>query len=218
MSKIFKTSVMLLALVLVSSNTVHAQLYEVSGLYGYQLGGKSFYSGGNLRMDDGAAYSANFGINVKTGVTVELTYASMSSELFIQDNLFVPREAKISDIKAEWFHIGVLRSKNNGQARPYGGLSMGMTVFSPSNPNLEVVEDRNLKSTEKFSFILKGGMKYMFTENIGMRVQAELMVPVQWGGLYIGVGSGGTSTGASVGSSTIFGAFSGGLVFAFGDA
>ena len=218
MTKIFKLSIMLLALGLVSGSTIQAQLYEVSGLYGYQLGGKAFYSGGNLRMDDGEEFNVNFGINVRTGVTVELTYASMTDGLYIQDNLFVPRETKISDIKAEWFHIGVMRSKNNGQARPFGGLSMGMTAFSPRNPNLEAIGNRSLPNTERFSFILKGGMKYMFTENIGLRVQGELMVPVNWGGLYIEVGSGGSSTGVSLGSSTIIGGFSGGLIIAFGEA
>ena len=53
----------------------------------------------------------------------------------------------------------------------------------------------------------------MFSERIGLNLQGNLMVPVQWGGFYVGVGSGGASSGVSLNSTTIVGGFSGGLVF-----
>ena len=56
----------------------------------------------------------------------------------------------------------------------------------------------------------------MFSEVVGINLQGNLLFPVEWGGVFVGGGTGGISTGASVGTTTILAGFSGGLVFKLG--
>ena len=49
----------------------------------------------------------------------------------------------------------------------------------------------------------------MLTESIGLNFQGNLFFPVNWGGIYVGSGGAGVSTGSSV----IIAGVSGGLVF-----
>ena len=137
----------------------------------------------------------------------------------IRDNIVAPFETKVSDMAVDWFQIGGMKTLPlpNEKIIPFGGASLGLAVFTPSNPNLDIVE-RSLNSTTRFAFAINGGIKIMASERVGIRLQGQLLVPVEWGGIYIGGGSGGVSSGVSLGSTILMGAFSGGIVIGLGGA
>ena len=56
----------------------------------------------------------------------------------------------------------------------------------------------------------------MLSERVGINLQGNLLFPVEWGGFYIGAGTGGVSTGINTGTTIVMGGFSGGLVFRLG--
>ena len=60
-----------------------------------------------------------------------------------------------------------------------------------------VISPENYENSTRLSFALKGGVNIMF-QIVGLNLQGNLMVPVQWGGFYVGVGSGGASSGVSL--------------------
>ena len=196
-----------------------AQKVELTPLYGYQLGAKLNYPGGFLRLDDGDQYGIALTVNTINDIGIEFWWMRQDAEMTIRDNIFVPFETRVSDMAVDWFQIGGMRYLDlpNEKIRPFGGVSLGLAVFTPSNPNLDLV-DRSLGSTTRFSFAINGGVKIMMSERIGLRLQGQLLVPVEWGGIYIGIGSGGPSTGASLGSTILMGAFSGGIVIGLGGA
>ena len=53
------------------------------------------------------------------------------------------------------------------------------------------------KST-KFEFGFTGGAKYFFTDRIGIRLQAQLLIPIEWGGVYYSSGGSVFTTGGSL--------------------
>ncbi len=53
-----------------------------------------------------------------------------------------------------------------------------------------------------------GCIKYFFSDRIGLLLQAQLLMPIDWGGIYIG--------GVAAGGAMVQLNFSGGLIFAFG--
>ncbi len=57
----------------------------------------------------------------------------------------------------------------------------------------------------------------MVSEVVGINLQFNLFLPIEWGGVYVGGGPGGVSGGVGASSSTIIAGFSGGLVFHLGD-
>ena len=98
-------------------------------------------------------------------------------------------------------------SISEGVVRPYGTGSMGAAIFS---------DREGLESDRwRFSIGLGGGLKLFPTERIGFRLQARMLVPMYFNGIWFGVGTGGGSGGVSTSSSIVQGDFTGGLILAF---
>ena len=190
-----------------------AQRVDLSVDYGYQLGTKLNYGGSNyLKATDGGFFRGIAGFEVGGGGTMlELTYMKMNSELLIRDVIISPSEDRLSDLNMDWIHIGGNQYFDvGGDVTPFFGASAGVTIFSPKNENFNIV-NRSLDSSTEFSFLIKGGVIFNVSDVVGIKVQADLMFPVSWGGYYYGWGGAFYS-----GGTTVMGAFSGGLVFTLG--
>jgi len=192
--------------------TSFGQAIEITPSFGYQFGTKLSYGQNYLKFDDGEQYGLTLGYDVEGELMVEVTWIHMGSELRFRDVIYSPTESRLSDISADWVEFGVNKYFQDGPVKPFLGGGLGFTIFSPSNENFEIV-NRALSSTTKFSFFFKGGVNIMLTEVVGINLQGNLLFPVEWGGVYVGGGTGGISGGASVSTTTVMGGFSGGLVF-----
>ena len=180
-----------------------AQKFELTPQYGYQVGAKYSYNGGYLKLTDSGQYGFTFSANVSSTIQTEFTWTQQNASVRIKDILY-PRETKLTDVRVNHYQIGAIHKFGNKKAVPFAGLSAGWSTFNPSN---------NLYSDKtKFTIGLTGGIKYFFTDKIGFRLQSQLLMPIQWGGVYIGTGGGGVTAGGSILQLN----FSGGLIFAFG--
>lgn len=202
----------LFALVCFSGN---AQVFEITPTYGYQFGSKLNYGPNYLKMEDSGMFGITLGYEVRRNYMLEATYMNMGSELRIKDRIASPRESRLADLNADWFMFGGTRYFGNDKVKPFFGGQMGFSVFSPDDVD-RTIAPRGLDSITKFSFGFKGGVVVMLSDKIGLNFQGNLLFPVQWGGFYVGAGSGGISSGVNAGSTLVLGGFSGGLVFRLG--
>lgn len=193
----------------------YSQIIEITPTYGYQLGGKLNYGSNYLKMKDGEMFGVTLGVEVQDDYMVEVTYINMSTELRIRDRIASPSESYLSDLNVDWFMLGGTRYFGDDKVKPFFGGQLGLSVFSPKNVDSGIAP-RGLESITKFSFGFKGGVVIMFSERIGLNLQGNLLFPVQWGGFYVGGGSGGVSSGVNAGTTIVTGGFSGGLVFRLG--
>lgn len=97
----------------------------------------------------------------------------------------------------------------SGVFLPYGGLGLGGSNF--------YVRDGGVNRT-KFSVTLQAGARFQVTNNLGFRLQGNLLFPISGVGLGFGFGTGGVSVGANAYSSMIQFGFTAGLGFSFGNA
>jgi len=67
-----------------------------------------------------------------------------------------------------------------------------------------------------FTVELGGGLKYYFSDHIGIRLQARLFLPMQFAGVGFGCGSEGCGSGVSGYTLTIQGDFTSGVVLKLG--
>lgn len=206
--------VLLSALLLVVWHST-AQSIEITPSYGYQLGTKLNYGSNYLRFDDGSQFGLVLGIETVNELMAEITYIRQSSNLNIRDVVISPQESFVADLNADWFQVGAIQYFQDDVVRPFAGGGLGLVVFSPQNENLDILS-RPIDNQTVFSFHFKGGVNIMFSEVVGLNLQAALLLPVNWGGIFVGAGPGGPSGGVSISSTTLIGAFSGGLVFKFG--
>ncbi len=190
----------------ICSSNLASQSIEFTPSYGYQFGARVSDYYGYLKASDSDQFGLNLAVEVQENLMAEVSYIRHATELSIKyPSLGFIREVKISDMSMDWFFLGASKyfKDETEMVRPFFGGGLGLVVISPED----------YASSTRLSFALKGGVNIMFTDRIGLNLQGNLMVPVQWGGFYIGVGSGGPSSGVSLNSTTILGGFSGGLVF-----
>jgi len=207
--------ILVLAVVALTGFSSHAQAFEITPSYGYQFGGRLNYGPNYLKVDDSGMFGITAGFEARRDYMIEVTYINMSSELRIRDRILSPNEDFLADMNVDWFLVGGTRYFTNGNIKPFFGGQLGLSVFSPKNENRDIVS-RSLDSATYFSFGFKGGIVIMLTESIGLNFQGNILFPVEWGGVYVGVGTGGPSAGVSAGGTIVMGGFSGGLVFRFG--
>ncbi|MCK5781779.1 MAG: hypothetical protein KAH10_04280 [Flavobacteriales bacterium] len=177
------------------------RLLEVGLIASYQFGGK-FYAYTNnfveeIRISDGTSYGITASIASKWNTRVELAFSWQETSMY-GNGTSDWREG----VSIRYYQIGVIKEMPNGKIIPYGTISMGAVQIDSEN-------DR-YSDEWKFAITLGGGLKYYLTDAIGIKLEARMMAPISYGGLYLGTGG----SGVSAGSATMQGYFGGGLTFA----
>ncbi|MBT8298528.1 MAG: outer membrane beta-barrel protein [Maribacter sp.] len=193
-----------------------SQTVEIIPSYGYQFGTKLKYGGNYLKAKDSDQYGISVGYGLYDNLIAGISYTRMSTELRIRDRIVSPSEDRLSDLNFDWFLLGATRYFQPGKVRPFAGGGVGLVVISPKNVNTTIA-NRGLPSTTRLAFNFKAGVNIMFSDRVGLNLQGNLFLPVQWGGVYIAGGPGGISSGVSAGTTTVMGGVSGGLVFKLGE-
>jgi len=181
-----------------------AQKFELTPQYGYQVGAKYSYHGGYIKMPSSDQYGLTLSTAVSSAISAEFFWVQQNSTIRIKDIIFYPRETEVTEVRVNHYQFGAIHKFGTNKAIPFAGMSAGWSTFNPKN--------NVYSSNTKFTIGATGGVKYFFSDRIGFRLQAQLLIPIDWGGVYFGSGG----TGVSAGGSLIQLNFSGGLIFAFG--
>jgi len=189
-----------------------AQTIEVTPSYGFQFGSKLNYGPNYIKIESSDQYGITIGFETFDDIMAEVSYFHQGTELNIRDVILSPSENRLSDLSADWILVGGTKYFPSGKIRPFLGGALGILILSPSKENNSLINS-SLNSSTKFSFAFKGGVNIMFSDRVGLNLQGNLMFPVEWGGVYVGGGTGGIGGGVGVSSTTLIGGFSGGLVF-----
>lgn len=199
-------------LLAISTQQALAQ-FELNVYGGYVPPSKTMYSynGYRLRIEDAGNYGAGLGYNTPFGIVAELSYMRFTSEIY-QDGGIV-EVVERQPINVEYYQLGIMKPLMEGETFvPYGLFSLGASRFNP--PDLP---------EDAWRFAITGGLgiKYFFTDAVGIKAQARLLLPLYFAGLGfgcgIGTGGSGCGGGAGFGSEIIQGDFTGGVVLRFGE-
>ena len=193
-----------------------AQSIEITPFYGYALNGKLKTYSGDFNVADNPNYGAILSIGIYEGGFVELMYNRNDTEFSY--NKAGITQANI-DMSTEYYQIGTLKQLDTGgKVYPFGAFSLGATRFHPKD-SYDWNGDNTITTLDDgwaFSATLGAGLKIMLSDKIGIRLQGRLLLPMRFEGLFIGIGTGGTSGGASFSVPLIAGDFTGGLVIRLG--
>ena len=165
---------------------------------------------GGFTWQEGAINeSAHFGggleFEVRPNKAIEIYYQMQPTTGYVQTSL----DRYTTDVTANYLMLGGLGyAPFNDNLKGFGGLLVG-AGWATSDAG----------SSTKFAWGGRLGLMISPSERVGVRLGAQLLSPVQGasGGLYVGAGTGGVSTGAGVSTySTIYQfGFFGGLAFSF---
>jgi hypothetical protein len=184
---------------------------EITPFMGYQLNGKIKFREGDFKMEDAMSYGGMVSVEVHHQTWGEFVYSRSDTKASFR-RFSDPTENKYN-MAMNYFQLGVVREVGEQRIVPFGTFSGGVTWFQ--------MKDAGVGDEVKLSLAMGGGLKFHLTDRIGLRFQGRLLLPLYLygGGFYFGVGTGGPSSGLSLGSTVIAaqGDFTGGLIFRIGE-
>ena len=215
--KKIKTSLLLtglLVFILAVPSVLKAQV-ELTPFGGIFFNGNINFVEGKLKFTDQASYGAILGIPVRNGVMAELSYTRSESRASWQPNPYYGSDYPITDfgININYFQVGATRQAEiQDDFFGFGGITLGAAYYNTT--------DQSIQDLWRFAVGVQGGLKYFFSEKIGIRVQGRMLFPIYaaGAGVYCGIGTGGSSCGLSFSGSALIlqGDITGGIIFRFG--
>jgi hypothetical protein len=175
---------------------------ELTPYVGYMVGGKIRASNGDYSINSAPNIGLIVDIPVQRNAYVEFYYSYQSTSMDFW-SLRDHTTETLFDLDVHYFMIG-----GNWEFQSYnkdivwfGTAALGASFFHPKATT-------NYRDVWRFTVNFGGGAKIFFSERIGIRLQALLNIPIQWGGAYY-------YGGASVAGGTTFvqGNFLAGLIF-----
>ena len=196
--------ILLTVLVLFTALSVNAQYVQITPTYGYHFGGKLNGFNADLLFKSADSYGVN--LDVELGdEDLMVTFFWTRQDSYVNLKEFGVGEYRLAELVTEYFQLGITRQHTEGSATVFGTGTLGIVNFTP--------KDSQYGAELRMGGSLGGGLKYLFTDKIGIRLHARMLIPFQWGsaGVFCGTGGCGTSVGAS--STVIQGDVGGGLIF-----
>ena len=166
---ILPASILLIFTVSSTSAQFKRQQFEIVPFAGYLFTGNLQTLDGELKIDNSFDYGAALNIRISDDLLIELLYNRTDTEVGLRKEYYNTTDY-LFDMSVEYFQGGVQVETETGQFRPFAAFTIGATYFNP--------KDYSYQSDWKFSFTAGGGIKYYFTDNLGVRIQWRFLVPI----------------------------------------
>ena len=197
---------LLLAMIIYGTQDISAQIIEINGFTGIQLGGTAKLYDGDFRINDAQNYGGKLAVGLSTTTFAELSYMRADT-----DGTFYPFIGTPSDVvrfSSNYIQAAGLQQVDFGRVSPFATIGLGVTWWSPKSSQLN--------SKVQFSATVGAGLKLWLTDMIGIRLQGTMLMPMVYNGAGFGcgIGTGGSSCGANLYTriTPFQGEFSGGLI------
>lgn len=204
--KRFTMWIMLAAAALMASTAGSAYAAQLSGMAGYQFGGKIETSSGDIQLGDNAAFCAQieFPLKAKSGTSLMLKWAMQPTNLEYDGPT---GNVDLGDLTVHYWQGGLVRNlkTDNPDLVPFTQVGLGATQLNPENG----------ESKTKFSFSFGAGLKYAVNPKMAIRLEGDLYATMLTSDAWVGVGTGGASISLG-GNALLQGAVMGGLTFSLG--
>ncbi len=183
-----------------------AQRVEITPFGGYVFPARWNASNGSLYFYGNAQYGGILDIGMSRVVDIELMYNRIDTKASSEAIGYPYDDVPLSE---NYYMVGVTKNfRINPTVSPFLGMSLGGLYLAPKTSQYY--------SYWFFAMGVNGGAKIYFNKFVGIRLQAQLLMPVQSGGFsfYYGTGGGGSTVYLN---STLFDfGFTGGLIFRIG--
>jgi hypothetical protein len=185
---------------------------EITALGGWQYGGTqeyynyTGYPSGDLHADANWNYGGALTFFPSPYNGIELQYTYQGTDLLLRPTGIEP--FKITDLSTHYAHVYGIRVTPLGSPRAEGYVmgGLGATVYTT-----DIYEDRWL-----FSLGGGGGVRLNLNERVALRLQARMLVPIQFSSVGVYFGGAGGSVTVGGGSAIVQGDVSAGLTIKIG--
>ena len=197
-------SVMLFSL----AHFTFGQNLEIVPYMSYHWGGKLKFYEGDIRFQSSENYGIALNYSLPGGTILQLEYMGQSTALDVRLYDELGSDYRSYPVNMNWIQVGGLQGFDFYPLVPFAGMTLGAVNFNPRT--------NELQDSWKFAVTGQLGLKYFLSERIGIRIHARLLMPIQWAGFGVSIGTGGVGAGINAGSYIFQGDIGGGLVFNLG--
>jgi hypothetical protein len=186
---------------------------ELTGMGGYQFGGRIPTSIGEIDFKDDVTYGVAMEVplSMKPGSSLLLWYNRMDTDIRL-DTYY--GKTTLGSAAINYFQAGGLYNVDKGTpVVPFTFITLGATWLDPSSSAM--YQGIQFEDVTKFSFMFGGGVKYWSSEKVALRLQFNLAMTLLTSGAYFGVGTGGATVSVG-GSGFAQGAILGGITIKLG--
>lgn len=208
----------IIALVLISTQGLFAQV-EIGGFGGWLWTGSipAWYQ--DIKVSDVGNYGVTAGYQVHDEMIVEFEWNHTNNTATFREYDLSGRptgDPVNMPLTLNYYMLGFnYLVTQNEPVVPYGLVNLGV-LHTQSEGSTSIASQSNTW----FTAGLGGGLRYYLNDRIGIRLQARLLLPMQFGGVGfgcgIGTGGGGCGAGVSTYTNIIQGDFTGGIILKLG--
>jgi len=199
-----KKSLFTLLFLCAISITLSAQRLELTGFSGIMLSGDVRTDYGEGKIESNANYGGILDYEISRGTMLELMYNRKDTRMSYYDYYTLIPSWDEYDISVEYYHIGVQHEVGENRIKPFGAFTLGFSRYHVKNGYYD--------DAYRFSLAPGLGFKVYLTEQIGLRFQGRLLMPLEFYGFGIFYGtSSGVSSGVSFNVPVFQGDFTAGL-------
>jgi hypothetical protein len=182
---------------------------EIFGFGGYEVASDVQVTQGQLNIYSNPNYGAGISFEVERGVQAEVFWIGQQTPVELKS--YTGLTQPLFDVGIHYFQAGAVyefRQTKAQKAFPFTSFSLGATLFSPV--------DSDFSEEWRFSITFGGGGKFYLSDNVGLRLQARLLLPINFNSVGIWCGSGGCSAGISSWATLLQADFTGGIFVRLG--
>lgn len=203
--------VLAVSLLLGGNTPVFGQRLEITPFMGYQFGGNLGVREGDINVKDRGNFGFIINTTVRYGYQFEFSYSRQETELELRE-FPSGRKRDLFGMAIEYYQIGGLAQRGDpsgyGEVMPFGLVTLGLTRFDPYKAGYS--------DEWRFSAAFGIGSKFYFSERLGLRLQARVLIPFQLSGMGAFCSSGDCSFTFGGSSSILQGDVFAGLVIPIG--
>jgi hypothetical protein len=210
--------IILIFVLVIAFHSLNAQEFRVNTYSGYifkdqfnsYFSPTSYYNG---IIQDGFRWGVGLEYIIPRKGGIELQYLRQDTNA---PTIYQSSGIMGGDLQSTDFDLGFNWIMLNGtryfpvseKVEPFGGLGVGMGIFSIENP-----DTNNRRTSTKLAWNIRGGSNFWVSSNVAIRIQASLFSAVEsvGGGFYFGTG--GVGAGLNTYSTMYQFGLEGGLVF-----
>jgi hypothetical protein len=185
---------------------VTAQKFELIPFAGYETGANIKSYAGQFHINGGADFGASLSYRFSEFYRIEVSYSRLSSDLSYTPD--TSTSTPVGNLALTYFSVGGVAEINpRNTTVPFFKIALGGTFYSPS--------DTAITSANVMHFDISGGVKFNVSEHIGFRLQASLLLPIFFEGMYFEEAAPDPGQGMQTKISGVQGNFTGGLIVRF---
>ncbi len=201
--KIFKTFYTLIFLQLLFAGGLFGQSISITPFGGYTFADKTDIPGGRAKLGDGFTYGGWLTFGLTETYELELMYSRQDADGSYSYSNYYDSDP----LAVNYILIGGNRLfPVSPNVTLFSGLKLGASIIGS--------KDDYFDNITKFAVNIEGGMKYFINDKIGLRLQADLGMPMvhMQGDLWWSLGSG-PDAGVSGSSPFLQFGFKGGIIY-----